>query len=66
MDKAFKLLAHERDSALWVRLREHYQDRLNTLRKLNDSDSLTEPETARLRGRIKEIKYFLWLEPEDK
>lgn len=52
---------HERYSAVWVKLKEHIEDRLDLHRKKNDAD-LSSDETARLRGRIAELKYLLDLD----
>lgn len=54
-----KLEQHERDSALWQRIEEVYlKPRLDTLRRRNDRE-LDPVETAKLRGRIAEIKGLL-------
>lgn len=45
----------------WAKLRQHYEARLATLRRKNDSD-LEPRETAHIRGQIAECKYFLALE----
>lgn len=47
----FILTNSEKQSGLWMRLENHFKDRLETLRKQNDGD-LTEIQTARLRGQI--------------
>lgn len=45
-------------TATWLRFKEDAEARLAELRKQNDSDKPAE-ETARLRGQIKELKYWL-------
>lgn len=56
----------ERDSALWRKLVDHYTQRRDKLRADNDNATLTNEETAYLRGRIAECKKFLGLNvPED-
>jgi len=57
----FKLGHNEIHSALWIRLKEYYEARLITLRQRNDGD-LDQIATARVRGRIQEIRNFLALE----
>lgn len=59
----FILTEDEKESRLWKRLCEHWQDRLQTLRAQNDSDK-SESATARLRGQIAELKASLGLEKE--
>jgi hypothetical protein len=61
---AFKLTNQERDSALWKRITNHIDSRLDTLRKNNDA-SLDQQETERLRGRISAFKELLALGNED-
>lgn len=56
----FELSQAERMSAVWQRLERHCHERLDTLRRQNDHN-LTEAETAKVRGRIAEIKRFLAL-----
>ena len=56
-----KLEAHEIKSQLWSRLKEHHESELARLRSKNDS-MLDPLETARVRGRIEQIKNFLLLE----
>lgn len=48
-------------SPLWGKLKEHHQARLESLRLQNDTDKTMEA-TAKLRGRIMEIKKFLAIE----
>lgn len=57
----FKLTDADRHSATWKRLSEHLVARLASHRAKNDGD-LTELNTAKLRGRIKEVQYLLGLD----
>lgn len=50
---------NETNNHVWLKLVEHYNKRLNTLRRQNDNIDLGAVETAILRGRIKEIERFL-------
>jgi hypothetical protein len=50
----------DRQSAVWLKLKEHYTKRLNTLREQNDGN-LDLEATAKIRGRIAEAKQFLAL-----
>lgn len=58
------LTAADRGSETWRKLKAHLETRLATLRASNDN-SLDERKTAKLRGRIAEVKYLLSL-GEDK
>lgn len=53
------LTPQELSEPAWLKLKKHYENRLDELRRQNDSEKMGEIETARLRGRIKEIKFFL-------
>lgn len=53
------LTAEERQSTVWLKIKEHLQSRLGSHRILNDNVMLTEIETARLRGRVQELKDLL-------
>lgn len=65
-DEAFKLTAAERHSALWKKISDHLNERLDTHRKNNDGSNLTHEQTSKLRGRIAEVKYLLGIgEPEE-
>lgn len=55
-----KLTAIESQSALWLKLTDYMESRLDTLRRKNDNN-LTDLETSRLRGRIAEIQSFAGL-----
>ncbi len=57
------LTHEERTSALWKKLRDHLEKRLDAHRKENDGN-LDERKTARLRGRIAEAKYLLSLDQD--
>ena len=56
----------DKQSACWLRLKDHYQSRLLSLNEQNSGD-YNEVDTAKLRGRIKEVKLFLSMgdEPPD-
>ena len=54
---------HDRQSAVWLRLKEFYEARLTLLRSSNDGQ-LTAEQTAKIRGRIAEVKALLALEKE--
>lgn len=54
---------HDRQSALWKKLQAHLEARLQQMRERNDS-AIDVVRTAKLRGRIAEIKYLLSLDEE--
>lgn len=54
----FQLTPVETSSALWTRIKAHLEDRLSMLREKNDGN-LDERQTARVRGRIDEVKSLL-------
>jgi len=56
-----KLTETEVHSALWTKLKEHMESRLAEHRRKNDGD-LDPTKTARMRGRIDELKVLLALE----
>lgn len=56
----FMLAPHERNSALWQRLIKHCNQRLEDLRLQNDGDR-DDQQTAKLRGRIAEVKAIIAL-----
>lgn len=58
------LTEQDRHSACWLKLKAYYEERLALLRVQNDAD-LNDMDTAKLRGRIKEIRALLGL-GEDK
>jgi hypothetical protein len=49
---------------VWAKLREHLTERLSSHRAANDCGVLAETETARLRGRIAELKDLLAIEQQ--
>ena len=51
----------ERQSALWLKLKAHVEKRIASLRARNDNDKNAE-ETAKLRGRIAELKLIAALD----
>ena len=51
----FELSNEDKKSKLWRKLKEHWESRLETLRTQNDGDK-NDIDTAKLRGRIAEIK----------
>mgnify|MGYP001574846979 FL=1 len=51
----------EKHSAVWQKIMKHLEERLSSLRARNDND-LDERRTARLRGRLAEIKHLLALD----
>lgn len=55
-----ELTESERMSALWQKLAQHYGERLSALRAKNDKPGNPD-DTARLRGRIAEVKALLSL-----
>lgn len=55
-----KLTYEERHSALWVKLSKEFEERLSVLRQQNDGE-LDAIGTARLRGRIAELKVLMEL-----
>lgn len=59
----FKLSLEDRESLVWKRLMTHFGERLEVLRTQNDGDK-SEAETAKLRGRIAELKAILALNKE--
>lgn len=59
----FELEKHELESLIWKKISIQLEKRLESARKKNDS-KLSEQDTARLRGRIAELKYLLSLGKE--
>ncbi len=57
----FTLDRHERDSAVWKRLKAHLESELDIQRKKNDGD-LPPDQTNRVRGNIARIKALLALD----
>lgn len=60
----FKLAQHERMSPAWISIQRHLTEKLESLRKQNDNTDLDELATARLRGRIYEIKQILGIDQD--
>lgn len=58
--RRFELTDHERDSALWKKLREQAEDQLDALRRDNDRNH-DEVRTANIRGQIARLNIFLAL-----
>lgn len=54
----FRLDTDDLESITWRRISEHLNKRLSKLREQNDGD-LPDEETAKLRGRIAELKLIL-------
>lgn len=52
------LTKQERNDPLWLKLKAEYESRLAQLRKDNDKD-MSETETAKLRGRIAELRRII-------
>ena len=50
----------EQSSSVWLKLQAHVNERIDTLRSQNDGE-LSEVVTAKLRGRIAELKQILAL-----
>ena len=57
----FVLSDNDKAQPIWARLRAHAESELTRLRIMNDSEKLTEMETATLRGHIKCLKVLLHL-----
>jgi len=59
-----KLTISEKNSPLWAKIKEHYDEELTKLRQKNDGDiiKLSAIETAELRGQIRQVKMLLALE----
>jgi hypothetical protein len=57
----FALTANDKASSLWLRLRAHLEERLSAARMVNDNASLSEQDTAALRGRIRLLKSLIAL-----
>lgn len=53
----------EAQTALWQKIKAHYQSQLELLRAQNDGD-LNEVQTATMRGRILEVKKILALDKQ--
>jgi hypothetical protein len=60
-DDRFELTEGEKASPVWLRLKGHLTELLAAARLQNDNETLTEQQTAALRGRIKVLKVLLAL-----
>ena len=60
------LTKNECQSPVWLKLRAHLESELAERRAWNDGHSLTEKETATIRGEIKHIKRTLQIEADAK
>ena len=54
----------EKQSAAWIKLQKYLEQRLSLLRAQNDVDK-PEGDTARLRGRIYEVKSLMALNADE-
>lgn len=61
MTPDFELSSGEKAHPLWAQLKAHLQEQLAGARVRNDNATLTEPETATLRGRIACLKSIIAL-----
>ena len=48
----------DRQSPAWLKIKKHYEARIDDLRKINDYDA-PESVTSKIRGRIAEAQYIL-------
>ncbi len=60
----FALTEHDKSSPLWLRLKDHFLDRLAIMRARNDNALLTEAETAAIRGEIKCLRGLIALDDD--
>lgn len=60
----FRLTLAEQTSPVWVRIKQHFEERLESLRIQNDNPALNELETSAIRARIAECKYMTGLDKE--
>lgn len=60
-ESEFKLTHAESNSSLWIKLRDHMNERLADHRRRNDA-KLNAEDTASVRGQIKELKVLLELD----
>jgi hypothetical protein len=58
MSAKLKLVPHERQHPIWMKIEEELNRRIDVLRRMNDG-AFDEIQTARLRGRIAELKDLL-------
>ena len=52
----------DKESAFWKRLKAHLEERIAKLDVENRASSLSEAQTAKLRGRIAELDYLMKLD----
>lgn len=64
LELPFELNNAERISPLWIKISTELEKKLAGLRIKNDNETLTERETAALRGQIKSLKVILGLGDE--
>lgn len=57
----FELTTHDKASSLWLRFCEYLNERLADARRRNDATTLSEHDTAALRGEIRCLKKLLAL-----
>ncbi len=57
----FCLSKAEKETVVWLKLKAHFEERLEEARKENDKKASPE-DTAHTRGRITELKRFLALD----
>lgn len=57
----FELTKQERAMPLWIKLSEHFEERIRELREQNDSTQLDEKHTAKIRAEIALYKELLKL-----
>jgi hypothetical protein len=60
LPEPFELSQGDKLNPLWIRMEQYWTNKLAMLRQNNDAD-LDSEETAKLRGRISEIKAMLAL-----
>jgi hypothetical protein len=60
----FRLAENDKQSGTWGKLSAHLKDRLETLRRQNDGERLTDIQTAVIRGKIAILKELCALEEE--
>lgn len=63
MKQLFVLTTEDKRSALWRKLMAHWEQKIEALHAVNEGDR-TELETAKLRGRIAELRAALALNKE--
>lgn len=60
----FEMTVAERMSPLWIKISTELEKKLAELRIKNDNETLSERETAALRGQIRSLKAILGLGDE--